>query len=173
MHFDVVVAVDRSWGIGKDNALPWPRLKGDLARFKQITSTASEGRHNAVIMGRRTWESIGSKALPRRMNIVISRRDLAIPDGVVAVHSLDEALTPATIGDAESAFVIGGAEIYRLAFEHPALRFVYLTRIAGTYETDTQLPDLDARGFRVDSTWPDAGTSEDAGVAYRIERLVR
>src|SRR5262245_13662389 len=55
--FDVVVAADLDWGIGKDNGLPWPRLKGDMAHFRRITSTCEPGKLNAIIMGRKTWES--------------------------------------------------------------------------------------------------------------------
>lgn len=171
MNFDAVVAVDRAWGIGKDNALPWPRLKGDLQHFKRITTTASEGRINAVIMGRKTWDSVNGKPLPGRRNIVISRRALSLPTGVELSTSIDGAL--ALTGDAESTFVIGGAEIYRLAFDHPGLRFVYLTRIDATYETDAHLPNLDDRGFVVDAGWAGACTLEDNGVHYRIERLRR
>ena len=77
MSFDVVVAADQDWGIGKDNALPWPKLRGDLRHFKRITSTASEGRKNAIVMGRKTWESkeVGCAPLPNRVNVVVSRSD--------------------------------------------------------------------------------------------------
>ncbi|MCX5743123.1 MAG: dihydrofolate reductase [Proteobacteria bacterium] len=173
MSFDVVVAVDRAWGIGKDNALPWPRLRGDLAHFKRVTSAASEGRHNAVVMGRRTWDSVGGKPLPNRTNVVISRRPLVVPAGVIAAGSLDDALAAVreVDGEAETTFVVGGAEIYRLAFDHPALRWVYLTRIDGAYACDTVIPDLDARGFVVDATWAGACDAVDNAVHYRIERL--
>jgi len=168
--FDVVVAADLDWGIGKANALPWPRLKADLAHFKAITSTASEGRRNAIAMGRKTWESkeVAGKPLPRRLNIVISRGALAVPEGVVAATSIDDAL--AKHGDAESMFVVGGAEIFRLAFAHAQLRYIYLTRVEGRFGCDTHIPDLDA-DFIADA-WP-AATHEDNGVRYRIERLAR
>ncbi|HVK85922.1 MAG TPA: dihydrofolate reductase [Kofleriaceae bacterium] len=170
--FDIVVAVDREWGIGKDNALPWPKLKGDLAHFKRVTSAAPEGQRNAIIMGRRTWESaeVAGRPLPRRLNIVISRGTPTVPDGVIAVRSLDQALTTATAAGVASTFVVGGAQIFREAFDHPALRYVYLTRIDGAFGTDARLPDLDARGFVVDA-WDGACEGEDSGVRYRIERL--
>src|SRR3954471_16519075 len=118
MTFDVVVAADREWGIGKANALPWPKLKGDLAHFKKITCEASEGKRNAIVMGRKTWESaeVGGRPLPRRLNIVITRRGITPPEGVLVVGSLDGALGAA--GDAETTFVVGGAEIFREAFAH-------------------------------------------------------
>ena len=170
MTFDVVVAADLDWGIGKDSGLPWPRLKADLAHFKAITSTASAGRRNAIAMGRRTWESkeVAARPLPRRLNIVISRHTLIVPEGVVAATSLDDALVHR--GDAEAMFVVGGAEIFRQAFTHEALRWVYLTRVVGRFGCDTHIPDLDA-GFIADG-WP-AAEHEDGGVRYRIERLQR
>ena len=171
MSFDVVVAADREWGIGKANALPWPKLKGDLAHFKRVTCEASEGKRNAIVMGRKTWESaeVGGRPLPRRLNIVITRRGLTPPEGVLVVGSVDAALDAA--GDAESTFVVGGAEIFREAFAHPQLRFVYLTRVEGTFGCDVHIPDLDALGFAREA-WPGEQTAEENGVRYRIERLV-
>ena len=170
MSFDVVVAADLEWGIGKDGGLPWPRLKRDLLHFKTITTAASEGRRNAIAMGRKTWESkeVLGKPLPRRLNIVISRHALVVPDGVIAATSLDAALDAQ--GDAETMFVVGGAEIFRQAFAHPALRWVYLTRVEGRFGCDTHIPDLDA-AFVADA-WP-AADHEENGVRYRIERLRR
>jgi len=168
--FDVVVAADHEWGIGKSNGLPWPKLKGDLAHFKRVTSEASEGRRNAVIMGRKTWESaeVAGRPLPRRLNIVITRRGLTPPDGVLVVGSLDAALDAA--GEAETTFVVGGAEIFREAFAHPQLRYVYLTRVDGSFGCDVHIPDLDALGFTA-TEWPAACDAEENGVRYRIERL--
>ena len=174
MHFDIVVAADRDWGIGKANALPWPRLKGDLAHFRRVTSAAPEGRRNAIVMGRRTWESaeVAGRPLPRRLNVVISRRpDLAVPDGVIAAGSLPDALAAAAgAPDIADVFVVGGAEIFRVALAHPALRYVYLTRIDGEYGCDTAIPDLDALGF-APVAWDGAQAHDEAGVRYRIERL--
>lgn len=168
--FDVVVAADREWGIGKANALPWPKLRGDLAHFKRVTSEAAPGRRNAVVMGRRTWESaeVAGRPLPRRLNVVISRRGLTPPEGVLVVGSLDAALD--ATAEAETTFVVGGAEIFRHAFAHPALRHVYLTRVDGAFGCDTHIPDLDALGFEV-TAWDGACAAEENGIAYRIERL--
>jgi dihydrofolate reductase len=167
--FDVVVAADLDWGIGKDAGLPWPRLKSDLAHFKAITSSASAGRRNAIAMGRKTWESkeVAGKPLPRRLNIVISRHALVVPEDVIAATSLDAALDEQ--GDAETMFVVGGAEIFRQAFAHPALRWVYLTRVAGRFGCDAHIPDLDA-AFVADA-WSGAADHEENGVRFRIERL--
>lgn len=169
MTFDIVVAADLDWGIGKDQRLPWPRLRGDLRHFKQLTTAASAGARNAIVMGRKTWESaeVAGKPLPGRLNVVLSRAPLAVPEGVVAARSLDEALA---VPGAETVFVVGGAGVIREAIERAELRYVYLTRVAGRYGCDVVMPDLDARGF-TRAPWDGELAAEDNGVAYRVERL--
>jgi dihydrofolate reductase len=173
VSFDIVVAADLDWGIGKANALPWPPLKGDMAHFRRITSACEPGKRNAIIMGRKTWESgeMNGKPLPKRLNVVITRSaDYAVPDGVVVAPHLDASLAAAELPDIESTFVIGGAEILRQAFGHPALRHVYLTRVDGRFGTTVRIPDLDALGF-AKVAWDREASGEDSGVRYRIERL--
>jgi dihydrofolate reductase len=171
--FDVVVAADLDWGIGKDAGLPWPKLRGDMAHFRRVTTTTvKEGARNAVVMGRKTWESkeVGGKPLPKRLNVVVSRSEYAVPEGVVAVRSLDEAVH---VKDVESIFVVGGAGLLQEALVHPELRYVYLTRIEGRYACDVVMPDLDARKFYRDATWEGEAVGEDNGVRYRIERMCK
>lgn len=167
MSFDIVVAADLAWGIGKANGLPWPKLKTDMQNFRRLTC---EGGTNAVVMGRRTWQSteVAGQPLPKRRNIVITRGELAVPDGVTVVRSLDQALAAAR--DAPATFVLGGAEIYRQAIAHPELRWIYLTRIDGRFDCDTHIPDLDKLGF-VRDAWDGERAVEENGVRYRIERL--
>lgn len=172
MSFDVVVAADLDWGIGKDQSLPWPKLRGDLRHFKRITSTTGEpGRRNAIVMGRKTWQSkeVGERALPERVNVVVSRGALELPAGVLAARSLDEAIA---VRDVESVFVVGGAELLVAAVEHPALRYVYLTRIDEHYACEIVMPNLDERGF-VKVAWDGEQGGDEHGVRYRIERLRR
>lgn len=105
----IVVAYDRNYGIGAENDLLWQRdLPADLRHFKDITTGG------AIIMGRKTFESIG-RALPNRQNIVISREAFAAPEGVLAVNGLQEAYD-AVEGDRE-IYVIGGGQIYLLAVD--------------------------------------------------------
>lgn len=174
MTFDIVVAVDLDWGIGKANGLPWPKLKGDLAHFKRVTSACEDGKHNAMIMGRKTWQSeeVAGRPLPRRLNIVITRQQLAVPPGVVVAASLDAALNAANAPNVETAFVVGGAEILKEALHHRDLRFVYLTRVEGRFDTTVRIPDLDALGF-TKTAWDAEAELEENGVRYRIERLAR
>jgi dihydrofolate reductase/thymidylate synthase len=172
VSFDVVVAADLDWGIGKDQSLPWPKLRGDLRHFKRITSTTSTpGRRNAIVMGRKTWQSkeVAERALPDRLNVVVSRSELAVPPGVVAARSLDEALA---VRDVETVFIVGGAELLIEAVERRDLRYVYLTRIEERYDCEIRMPDLDARGF-VKVAWEGELANEEHGVRYRIERLRR
>jgi dihydrofolate reductase len=184
--FDIVVAADLNWGIGKTNGLPWPKLKGDLAHFKRVTSTAPDGMRNAVFMGRKTFDSteVQRRALPRRLNVIISRGAQQLPDGVLAATSIDDALAvieraSGSVGVADqgaqaiaATFCVGGAQIFREALVHPALRYIYLTRVQGRFGCDVHMPDVDAMGFAA-TAWDGACDAEENGVAYRIERLAR
>jgi dihydrofolate reductase len=170
--FDVVVAADLDWGIGNANGLPWPKLSGDLAHFRRVTSAAADGKRNAIVMGRKTWESteVNGRPLPKRLNVVISRGTLIMPEGVIAARSLDEALDATAGDDINTTFVVGGAQIFKDAFAHAGLRHVYLTRVAGRFGCDTHIPDLDKLGFRA-NPWDGTCEGDDSGILYRIERL--
>lgn len=134
LPFDVVLAMDDTGGIGKDGSLPW-KLKGELAEFKRLT--VGNG-HCAVIMGRRTWESLPVRPLPLRANIVLSRSPIPnLPAGVQHATSLDEALALAE--DAEQRFVIGGAQVYEKALRHPSCERVHLTQVQGDFGCDTDI----------------------------------
>jgi len=169
--FDIVVAADLDWGIGKDNGLPWPKLRADLRHFKKTTSTASPGKRNAIVMGRKTWESkeVGSTPLPNRLNVVVSRSAYEVPAGVVAARTLDEALE---VPDVESIFLVGGAGVLLEAIERPDLRHVYLTRVETRYDCDVKMPNLDQRGF-VKQAWDGELAAEEHEVKFRIQRLAR
>ena len=128
----LIVAADRRGVIGRDGGLPW-HLPDDLRRFK----TRTMGK--PIVMGRRTWDSIG-KPLPGRHNIVITRQPSLALDGATVVDSLDAALRAA--GAVPEVCVIGGAEIFRLAL--PAATTVELTAVEADVGGDTFLPALDA-----------------------------
>lgn len=125
MEISIILAVAQNGIIGKDNALVW-RQKEDLKYFKKLTSG------NVVIMGRRTYESIG-KPLPNRDNIVITKNKQFEAAGCMVVHSLEQAVAVAQQLQKE-VFIIGGAEIYRQAI--PFIQKVYLTRVLGQPEGD-------------------------------------
>ena len=176
VSFDVVVAADLDWGIGKTDApLPWPKLRGDLAHFRRVTCEAADNRRNAIVMGRKTWLSpeVAAKPLGKRLSIVISRRAITVPDGVLWAASLDAAVAAARRDPTvDNVFVIGGGEIYRQAFADPQLRWTYLTRIDGRFGCDITIPNLDELGF-VRDDWAGARSDEENGVRYRIERVIR
>ena len=133
MDLSIIVAVDSEGGIGKNNSLPW-HLPADLKYFRQITTG------HTVIMGRKTYDSMG-KALPNRRNIVISRQEgLDYPD-VEIVHSLESAIS--LCKPEEEVFIIGGAEIFRQAL--PLTNKLYITEIAHNFKADTFLPEINKK----------------------------
>jgi len=124
----LIVARARNGVIGRDGKLPW-RLPEDLAFFKRTTMG------QPIVMGRRTWESIG-RPLPGRRNIVVSRRAGFLADGVETAPSLDEALR--LCADSEEVFVIGGAQLYAEAL--PRAGRLIVTEIDADFEGDTHWP---------------------------------
>ena len=139
MRVSIIVAVAENGFIGRGGMLPW-RLSDDLRRFKQLTMA------HTVIMGRKTWESIG-RPLPGRRMIVISRQADYQAFGAQVVSSLDDALRVAEEAGEDEAFVIGGAEVYRLAL--PRADRLYLTRVHSSVEGDTRFPDFDPSSWRL------------------------
>jgi dihydrofolate reductase len=126
----IIVAIAKNNAIGKDNQLLW-HISEDLKYFRQVTSG------HTVIMGRKTFESIG-KPLPNRKNIVVSRT-LPPQDGITVVSSIAEALQH-TANEPE-VFVIGGGTIYRETF--PLAQKLYITQVHENYEGDTFFPAID------------------------------
>ncbi len=144
--FDIVVATDLSRGIGKGGTLPW-KLSGDLKYFRELTTKVqSPGRRNAVVMGRKTWESIPEKFRPLRdrVNVVLTRdRNYDLPEGVLRAASIDEALSTENGLSIESCFVIGGGEVYANALQHPSCKLIYLTQVRETFDCDTYFPSYE------------------------------
>lgn len=144
--FDIVVAADSDDGIGRESELPW-HLPGDLAFLKRVTTAVSEPNlRNAVVMGRKTFETIPPRFRPlnKRLNVVVTR-NLAydVPDGAVRASSVEEALARvAADASVERTFVLGGGEIYRVAIELPSCRRVLLTRVEGSFGCDTFFPEI-------------------------------
>jgi dihydrofolate reductase len=130
MRISIIVAISENNVIGRDGDLPW-RLSSDLRRFKATTM----GHH--LIMGRRTYESIG-RPLPGRTSIVLSRRaEIELGEGVLRAPDWHSAVALAASDD--EVFVIGGAQIYALALPHADR--LYLTRVSATVVGDVYFPD--------------------------------
>lgn len=158
MKLAIIVAAAKNGVIGIENRLPW-HLPQDLKYFKSVTMG------KPVIMGRKTYESIG-RSLPGRMNIVVTRdKSWNASSDLVVVHSLDDALKVAACNElgAEEAVVIGGAQIYREAL--PLVDRVYLTEVGIEPEGDAffSLPDM-----RIWSLESSIAGEESAQLPYRF-----
>jgi len=157
----LIVAVAANGVIGRDGKLPW-RLPEDLRRFRALTTG------HAIIMGRRTWESL-PHALPGRQNIVVTHRSGYRAPGASVAASLDDAL--AQVAYPPPPFVIGGGELYRAAL--PRARTAFVTEIARAFDGDATFPPLDRREWV--ETAREAATHDGAeGFAYAFvtyERL--
>ncbi|MDO8435201.1 MAG: dihydrofolate reductase [bacterium] len=136
MNLSLIAAVSQNGVIGKDNKLPW-HIPEDLKRFKELTLG------HCIIMGRKTWESIGSKPLPKRTNIIVTRQQDFLAPGAVVVSNLDEALQ--SCGDDTEPFVIGGAQLFAEAL--PQAQMMYLTRVNRFVEGDTFFPEYKAEDW--------------------------
>lgn len=164
--FSIIVAVDQRFGIGKEGELPW-RLPADLKHFKQITTAAPAGKQNVVIMGRKTWESLPAnfKPLPERINFVISRQNLSLPQGVFLSSSLEEALNQANkIQNLHHIFVIGGGQIFEAAMKLPNCAALYLTKINRDFACDTFFP-ADLSGFALSGP-PQSGAENNLSYQF-------
>jgi dihydrofolate reductase len=135
MRISLIVAMAQNGVIGRDNQLIW-HLPNDLKQFKRLTTG------HPIIMGRKTFESIG-KPLPNRTSIVVTRSKNWTFEGVVVVNSVEEALVVARQTGTDEVFVIGGAEIYRLTL--PIANKIYLTEVKADFEGDAHfvIPNIE------------------------------
>jgi len=133
MKISLVVAASDNHAIGKDNQLLW-HLPKDMRFFKNTTWALP------ILMGRKTFESLGNKPLPGRLNLVITRQADVTYNGATVVSSLEEAISMAKQNDYKELMVIGGGEIYTMAL--PIANSIYLTRVHTTIEGDTYFPVL-------------------------------
>jgi dihydrofolate reductase len=127
-----IFAMDQNRVIGKDNRLPW-HLPADLAYFKKVTMG------HAIVMGRKTFESIG-RPLPGRENVIVTRDRSFQPEGCKVLHSIEEVKQFAAMRDDE-VFVIGGAELFRATL--PVADRLYITKIEASFPGDTFYPAFD------------------------------
>lgn len=150
----IIVAMDKNRLIGSRTALPW-RLPADLAHFKAITLG------HPIIMGRRTFDSIG-KPLPGRRNIVLTGQPLEIP-GIEVFPSIEEPLRMLAEEGEEEVFIIGGATVYEQAL--PFVKKMYITKVDGEFQGDVYFPAVDW------SQWKEISSEEravDEKNAYRM-----
>ncbi len=166
MQLTLIVAVAENGVIGRGGQLPW-HLSADLRRFKRLTMG------HAILMGRRTWESIG-RPLPGRTSIVISRHADYQPghDGVLVATNLDEALSQAhkLASDSDETFVIGGARIYEMSL--PRADRLLVTRVLAQVDGDVLFPQVDWTQWRLASEERHEA-DEDNGYPHTFQTWLR
>ena len=135
----IIAAIGLNNALGKDNDLIW-HLPADLKRFKKTTTGFP------IIMGRKTFESIG-KPLPNRTNIIITRNADYTQEGCVVVNSLQEAID--NLATEENAFIIGGAQIYEQAIKEKLADVLDLTLVQESFEADVYFPEFDMLDWKL------------------------
>jgi dihydrofolate reductase len=163
-HISILVAMAKNRVIGRNNALPW-QLPPDLKRFKELTM----GHH--IVMGRKTYESIG-RPLPGRTSVIITRQpDYQVP-GAIVVASIDQALKVCSAGKEvdQEIFVIGGAQIYRQSLG--LCQRIYITEIQQEFDGDTLFPELNQQVWREISREKHR-LNDDDGLEYHFVVLDR
>ncbi len=150
---NIIVAVDKNFGIGSDQTIPW-NIPEDREHFKRITTTVHDTtKINAVIMGRKTWESLPNqyRPLPGRLNIIISntmKSNSDIDPEVIIVSSFDEAIAETQSEFVEQTFVIGGEQVYLAAINSGLVEHAYFTHIAKEYQCNTFFPIAEWTKYR-------------------------
>ncbi|KAF9676867.1 hypothetical protein SADUNF_Sadunf08G0048000 [Salix dunnii] len=174
--YQVVVAATRDMGIGKDGRLPW-RLPSDLKFFKEITlGTTDPVKQNAVLMGRKTWESIPirHRPLPGRLNVVLTRScEIKNEENVVTCGSISSALEMLAKApycfSIDKVFVIGGGQILRETLNGPRCDAIHITRIETSVECDTFIPSID---FSMFQPWYSSPLLVENGIQYSFVTYV-
>lgn len=158
---EIIVAVDKNWGIGKDNKL-LAHLPTDMKRFKRITSG------NIVVMGRKTFESLG-KPLPNRLNIVLTKGLYKSYDNVLFINDINTLLELAKFTD-KKIFIIGGAEIYKTLLDY--CDKAYITIMNKTFDSDAHFPNLYLhKNWQIQSI--DKKTICENGIEYNFMTFVK
>lgn len=167
-NLSIIVACAQNRAIGKDNDLLW-HLSGDLKRFKQLTSGHS------VVMGRRTFDSLPKKPLPKRRNIVLTHATdfhYDVPPTATGtlevVHSIPEVLK--MVQDEEETFIIGGGTLYRDFF--PLVNRMYVTWVYQDFDADVFFPVID-RSLWLQQSMSEPMVDEETGLRYAYAEYVR
>jgi dihydrofolate reductase len=155
----MIAAIDKHLAIGGENDLLW-KVSPDMKHFRDLTTG------HPIIMGRKTFDSIG-RALPNRLNIIITRQPDYEQDGCTVVDSLDKGLEVALKADDQEVFIIGGGEIYALGIERADR--LYLTEVEGDYPTaDIYFPSYDE--FSVEVSFEEHPEHDPAFIWRTLER---
>jgi dihydrofolate reductase len=157
VSINAILACDLNFGIGNEGNLPWPKNKRDMAWFREHTMG------HVVVMGRKTWESIGSKPLPKRTNVVITSKYISNADLTLSGHMQDILDHLKETYEGLHIWVIGGSEIYGQAI--PYCDKLYLTTINGIFKCDTYVESDIITKFPVIEYW-----KEDPEITFQIRR---
>lgn len=155
MIVSIIAAIGRNNELGLNNKMLW-HLPADLKFFKETTTG------HCIIMGRKTFESIG-KALPNRKNLIVSRNKAFHADGVQVFESVEEAVKWAREQGETECFITGGAEIYKQTIHH--VNKLYLTRVDSDFEADTWFPKIDFAEWNLEER---KGHASDEKNSYAI-----
>uniref|UniRef100_A0A7E4VQI5 dihydrofolate reductase n=1 Tax=Panagrellus redivivus TaxID=6233 RepID=A0A7E4VQI5_PANRE len=177
---NMIVAVDASNGIAKDNSLPW-HLPQEYKHFQSGTiKTNDPAKKNVVLMGRKCWESIPTKFRPlkNRINVVLSRAmPREISDDFLVLNDFDEAIRILTTTEpfasrVETIWNVGGKEVYALGLAHPLMKDLVITRIQKGFDTDVAFPEVDWENFERNDDF-DGKEIEEKGLVYTINSYTR
>uniref|UniRef100_A0A1B6CLE9 dihydrofolate reductase n=1 Tax=Clastoptera arizonana TaxID=38151 RepID=A0A1B6CLE9_9HEMI len=171
----IVAACESDLGIGKDGKLPW-NLKSEMKYFSTITQhVKNPTKQNAVIMGRKTWESIPDKFRPlkSRTNIVLSSTMKSVENTVVVCSSFNKALDlinkPPLLDSIENIWVIGGASVYEEAMKHADCNRLYITWIKKTFNCDTFLPKIPLGFQEVECDLVPLGVQNENDIQFEVK----
>jgi dihydrofolate reductase len=151
---NIIVAVDKKWGIGKNNRL-LTYLKGDMEYFKNVT------QNSIVIMGYNTYLSLPKKPLANRLNIVLTKKNITLQNCFVVnnINDLFKLLAIINIDNERKVFIIGGSSIYKQLLSY--CNKVYVTHINYIFDADTFFPEIDVKEWKVETIYPDVYGKND------------
>ena len=159
MIISLIAAVDQAGGIGKDGKVPW-HISADLKYFKRITMG------HFVIMGRKTFESIG-KPLPGRTNLILSNQSEFQPANTVVFHSLESALSYSREQGEEEVFIIGGEKVFQQSI--PFAQRIYLTKVDNEFDCDVFFPQIEIASWQVvESDHHSKGETQQIAFTFQV-----
>tara|TARA_B100001059_G_C17836903_1_gene588813 strand:- start:4140 stop:4631 length:492 start_codon:yes stop_codon:yes gene_type:complete len=147
MGVKIIVAYCKGNGIGKNNTLPW-HIPQDLKHFSTLTKG---NNNNMVVMGRKTWDSLPKKPLPKRFNAILSTQFIIDTDNAKSFNSLQSILDFSRQNNYQDLWIIGGAEIYKMVLDLDMVDEIHATEIEDWYECDVFFPEIEESAFKIHS----------------------
>ena len=147
MGVNIIVAYCKGNGIGKNNTLPW-HIPQDLKHFSTLTKG---NNNNMVVMGRKTWDSLPKKPLPKRFNAILSTQFIIDTDNAKSFNSLQSILDFSRQNNYQDLWIIGGAEIYKMVLDLDMVDEIHATEIEDWYDCDVFFPEIEECAFNIHS----------------------